>query len=189
MKVLKTITLGSLLLASSLFAKDFTIDASHSNVGFSIKHMAIANTKGKFKDFSALIDFDPATKTFKKIEANIKVESINTEDEKRDNHLRAADFFDVAKNPDIKFVMSKYEKTDDDEGKMTGDLTIKGITKQIVLDTEIHGVAKDHKGKERVGFTLEGKIDRKDFKVGETFMANMVGDKVKLEIDVEGVEK
>lgn len=189
MKVLKTIGLSSLLLATSLFAKDFAIDVSHSNVGFSVKHMAISNTKGNFKDFTAVLDFDPDSNTFKKVEANIKVASINTEDQKRDNHLKAPDFFDADKNPEIKFVMSKYEKEDDDEGKMTGDLTIKGVTKQVVLDTEIHGVVKDQKGKQRVGFTLEGKIDRKDFKVGETFMAQMIGDKVKLEIDVEGIEK
>lgn len=184
----------ALMMAFSFgLSAPFALDASHSEVGFSVKHLMVSNTKGKFTFFETDIDFDTKTKEFKKLSATMDVNSVNTNNEKRDAHLKSADFFEVAKFPEIKFVMTSYEKDGDDEGKVTGNLTIKGVTKLVTLDAEIGGVAKGFKGETRLGFTLEGKISRKDF--GLTWSKTLetgevvVGDTVKLQIEIEAIQK
>ncbi len=193
MNVIKK-SLLSLVLASGLcFATPFSLDISHSEVGFSVKHLMISNVKGKFGMFDGKLDFDVKSATFKFLSAVIDVDSVDTDNEKRDKHLKSPDFFDVKKSDEIKFVMTSYEKKSDSEGVMKGNLTIKNVTKPVALDTEIGGVAKGFKGETRVGFTLNGKINRKDFgltwnKVLETG-GIAVGEMVKLNIEVEAFEK
>lgn len=192
MKILQK-SLISVALASGLcFASPFALDSAHSEVGFSVKHMMVSNTKGKFGLFDAKIDFDVKTSTFKSLSATIDVDSINTDNAKRDGHLKSADFFDAGKYDEMKFVMTSYEKKSDDEGVMKGNLTIKNVTKPVTLNVEIGGVGKGFKGETRMGFTLEGKIDRKDFgltwnKVLETG-GIVVGEIVKLSVEAEAVE-
>jgi polyisoprenoid-binding protein YceI len=140
------------------------IDPSHSEIAFKIKHLAITNIKGTFKDFGATIYITEKKHMTSNIDVWINSASINTSDEKRDEHLKAADFFDVKNHKQITFVGTTYEKVDSD-GNYTlyGNLTIKGITKQIKLDVEFTGVMKDPWGNEKMGFIINGKINRKYF--------------------------
>ena len=191
-KLLVTLVL-SLFLHVSVSAgdKEYVLDTTHSHVGFSIKHMMISNVKGDFKSYEADLVFDSKTKIFKKVNAIIDANSIDTGITKRDNHLRSADFFDVANHSSIKFSMIKYV-ANENGGKMYGTLSIRGVNKDIVLNTTIHGVIKDFDGNERVGFTLEGEINRKDFgltwnKLLETG-GFAVGENVKLIVEIEAIE-
>lgn len=167
-------------------ASEYVIDTAHTHIGFSVKHLMISTVKGEFKNFEADLDFDAPTNTFKKMNATIDAKSVNTGIEKRDNHLRSADFFDIAKYPNITFKATKFSKD-----AIVGDLTIKDVTKQITLKPTINGVIK-FGGDNRVGFSLEGEINRKDFglnwnKALETGGV-LVGEEVKIVIDVEAIE-
>lgn len=183
---IKTLLFISLVFSLAQ-AKEFIIDNTHTNVGFSIKHMMISNVKGNFNTYAGEIDFDVDKKVFNKLSAKIDASSIDTGIAKRDDHLRSADFFDVAKFKTIDFVMNGMK-----DGKVHGKLSMHGVTKDIILDTKIHGVIKDFQGKQRVGFTLEGKINRKDF--GLTWNKLLEGggltvdETVTLVVDVEAIE-
>ncbi len=182
----------SLVSAGLLMAEPFVLDKGHSSVGFSVKHMMITNVTGNFKDFSGELDFDTKKKSFNSLSGTIKATTVDTGIEKRDEHLRSADFFEVEKFPDITFKMTSY-KAKGDDGEMEGELTIKGVTKKVKLQTEIGGLIKDLQGDTRVGFTLSGKISRKDFgltwnKALETGGV-VVGDDVKLTIEAQAKVK
>ncbi len=185
MKILK-LSLVSLAVSTALFAGNYNVDASHTNAGFTVKHMMITNVTGKFNDIAGVFEFDEKTNTLKSINGEIVVASINTANEKRDEHLKAEEMFDVAKFPKITFKSTKIEKD-----AVYGDFTMKGVTKNIKLDLETSSVIKDPWGKQRTGFSLNGKIKRSDF--GLTWNKALetggvaVSDEVKLAIDVEGV--
>ena len=187
---IKSLLLSLVFVVSSLSASELVIDNSHSEVGFSIKHLMISNVKGKFSEYDAEIEFDFKTKKFESFEATVKAASVDTGIKKRDDHLRSADFFDAKKYPDITFNMVSYE-SNGDEGLMKGDLTIHGITKRIKLDVEINGIVK-HNGTLMAGFTISGKIKRKDFGLKWNKMLEAgglaVGDKVKILIELETME-
>ena len=173
-------------------ASEYKLDSSHTTVGFSVKHLMITNVKGDFKDYDAKIDFDSATKKFKAFSANVDTASVDTGIEKRDAHLKSDDFFLSEKFPKMTFVMKSYE-VDGDEGKMKGDLTIRGITKPVVLEVDDLATIKDFDGNNRIGFTLKGKINRIDYdlKWNKALEAGgvAVGEEVKIIVDVEAVEK
>ncbi len=192
MSILGKIVLSLLFVMGVLKATPHEIDKSHTHVGFSVKHLMITNVKGEFKAFDGKMDFDYKTKKFKALSANIKTNSIYTGIEKRDNHLKSEDFFLVTKYPNMTFVMKSYIKEDDDEGKMIGDLTIRGITKRVIFDVEIGGTVKDFSGNNRVGFTLEGKINRMDYGLKWNqvleFGGVAVDEEVKIIIEVQAVE-
>jgi polyisoprenoid-binding protein YceI len=142
----------------------WVIDPSHSEIAFKVKHLMITNVKGVFKTFEASIittgdDFMTA-----EIDFSLDPSSVDTTSADRDTHLKSADFFDVENHKQITFVANTYENVDGDGSyKLWGDLTIKGITKRIKLDVEFGGVAKDPWGNVKAGFTINGKINRKDF--------------------------
>lgn len=188
--MLKKILVSTLVFIYS-FASEYAIDDTHSSVEFSIKHMMISNVKGQFKSYSGELFFDKKSMKFEKFSGEIDVKSIDTGIEKRDNHLRSDDFFNVKKFPKMIFTMKKYTKIDDEEGKMSGTLKIRDITKDITLDVEIGGVMKDPWGNQRVGFSLTGEINREDFglkwnKLLETGGV-VVGEMVKLNIEIQGI--
>ncbi|MBI4687511.1 MAG: polyisoprenoid-binding protein [Nitrospirae bacterium] len=192
-RLLVLIAASVFLFSLNVFAGVYTLDPDHSNMGFSVKHMVISNVKGNFRDFRGEIEFDETARVFKKANAAVKTASVNTNNEKRDEHLRSPDFFDAAKYPEIRFTLKGINK--DASGKMNliGDLTIKNVTKEIRLDTAFHGIVKDPWGNQRLGFTAEGQIDRRDFnilfdKVLETG-GLVVGNEVKILIDIEAVLK
>jgi polyisoprenoid-binding protein YceI len=184
---------SALILSMGLAnAAIYDVDASHTNVGFTVKHMMITNVNGNFATYDANIDFDPATKTFKTFSAIVETNSINTGIEKRDDHLRSEDFFASEKFPKMTFEMTSY-KADGDDGEMKGNLTIRGITKPVTLKVEDIGTIKDFKNQNRVGFSLKGKINRMDYDLKWNKALELggvaVAEEVKITVEVEAVEK
>lgn len=192
MKLLGKSILALALGFSLVNATEYTIDESHTHVGFSVKHLMITNVNGEFKTYNAEIDFDAKTKTFNKLNAVIDTASIDTDNQKRDEHLKSEDFFASEKFPKMTFQMTSY-KVDGDEGIATGNLTIRGITKEVKLKVEDLGTVKDFKNVNRVGFILKGKINRMDYdlKWNKALEAGgvAVSEEVKLIVEVEAIEK
>jgi polyisoprenoid-binding protein YceI len=192
---MKLISKSVLALAMSLSlvnASEYLLDNSHTEVGFSVKHLMITNVKGEFKSYDAEIDFDAKNMTFNKFNATVDTESIDTGIEKRDNHLRSDDFFLSEKYPKMTFEMTSY-KANGDEGEMKGNLTIRGITKAVTLEVEDLSTIKDFQGNTRVGFTLNGKINRMDYGLKWNKALELggvaVSETVKIIIDVQAKEK
>ena len=176
----------SILLTSGLFAGTYNVDIHHSSVGFKVKHMMISNVKGKFDKFNGSFVFDEKTKTLKSLQGEVEAASVNTENLKRDDHLRSDDFLDVKKYPKLTLKLTEIK---DDEA--SGELTIHGITKTVKFDLETNDVIKDPWGNTRTGLTLEAKVVRQDFglkwnKLLETG-GLVVGDDVKISIELEGI--
>ena len=180
--------LAALALAGFLAADTFKVDGSHSNVGFKVKHMMVSNVVGSFGSFSGTIDYNEKAQKLTGISGTVEAASIDTGDEKRDKHLRAPDFFDTEKYPAITFVMKKMKGD-----KVIGDLTMRGVTKEVALELEMGGVADDPWGNRRIGFTLEGKIDRREFGLEYNKVLEAgglaVGHDVKLVVELEGMRK
>jgi polyisoprenoid-binding protein YceI len=142
----------------------WTIDPAHSEIGFKVKHLMITNVRGTFSDFDASIYTTGEDFMSAEIDFWLNPASITTRDEKRDAHVRSVDFFDVENFKEINFVANTYEEVDKDGSyELYGDLTIKGIKKQIKLDVEFGGVMKDPWGNHKAAFTINGKINRKDW--------------------------
>jgi polyisoprenoid-binding protein YceI len=139
------------------------IDPAHSEIQFKVKHMMITTVTGSFKEFSSEVETEGEDFSTARIRFEAATASIFTNAEQRDAHLRSADFFDADNFPVMSFVSSKLEKTDDDNWQLTGDLTIKDVTKPVKLDVEFGGVGKDPWGNTKAGFSLSGKINRKDW--------------------------
>jgi len=181
------ITSALILTIGLANASEYSLDKAHTNVGFTVKHMMITNVNGNFDTYDANIDFDLASKTFKTFKANVDTTSINTGIEKRDDHLRSDDFFASEKFPKMTFEMTSY-KPDGNDGKMTGNLTIRGVTKTVTL--EVEDIASMGN---KIGFVLEGKINRTDFglKWNKTIELGgvAVGEEVKIKVDVEAEKK
>jgi len=191
MKIIYKFMFVSLSVLTFVSASDFAVDKSHSQVGFRVKHMMISNVDGKFKEYDTDIEFNTKTMLFESLEATMETKSVDTGIEDRDNHLRSNDFFAAKKYPEITFVMTSY-KGDKESGKMDGNLTIRGISKQLTMDVEIGGVIKDPSGMTRIGFSMAGKIQRKDFglKWNKLLEAGglAVSETVKIQIEIEAIE-
>jgi polyisoprenoid-binding protein YceI len=138
----------------------YNVDGSHSNVGFEVRHMGIATVRGQFKKFEGTVEASEGALT---LSGTVEVSSVDTGDENRDGHLQAPDFFDAAQFPQISFRSTGAQAAGDGKLKLTGDITIKGITKSIELVGEIGENGQDPWGNERIGFEVEGKIDRREF--------------------------
>ena len=169
----------------------WVLDPAHSEITFKVKHLMISNVKGEFKTFEAAIDGeDFRTSNFT---ATIDTSSIYTNNDDRDAHLKSADFFEVEQYPEITFVSKSLKKGDDEEYKLVGDLTIKGTTKEITLDTEFGGFMKDPYGNEKAGFSINGKLNRKDFGLNWNAALEaggvMVGNEVKITAEVQFVKQ
>jgi len=170
----------------------WNLDAAHSEVSFKVKHMMITNVSGGFNEFT--VDAETEGEDFTKSTVNFtaKAASVNTNSEQRDGHLRSAEFFDSEKFPELKFKATSYEKISGSDYKLKGDLTIKDVTKNITLDVEYGGINKDPWGNMKAGFTITGKINRKDF--GLTWNAAletggvMVSDDVKINCEIQLVK-
>jgi polyisoprenoid-binding protein YceI len=167
----------------------WAIDSAHSNVEFSVKHMMISTVKGQFSDVEGTVEWDGKNFENASVEARIKTASITTFNEMRDDHLRTNDFFNAEQYPEITFKSTRIEQESDDEFKIYGDLTIRDVTKPVVLDTEFEGmVEKDAFGKSRAAFTATTEINRKDFGVNWNQAIEtggfVVGDKVKITLHI-----
>ncbi len=187
-------TIIALALPAFAFASTWTIDPDHSNIGFKVKHLMVSNVKGSFDKHTGTVEINDQDITKSKVEVSIDTSSINTNVQKRDEHLRSADFFDVAKYPTMTFVSKKVAKAGKDKLKVTGDLTLHGVTKQVVLDVApLSRESKDPWGNIRRGTTATTKIDRKDFgltwnKALETGGV-LVGDEVTITLEIEMIKK
>jgi len=143
------------------------IDAAHSEIGFKVKHLMISNVRGNFKEFDGSIYTTGEDFMTAEVDFWLNPASITTGDEKRDGHLKSPDFFDAEKFKEIHFTSNTIENVDKDGSfELWGDLTIKGIKKQIKLDVEFSGIMKDPWGNQKAGFAINGKINRKDFGLG-----------------------
>ncbi|MEU8513097.1 YceI family protein [Kitasatospora sp. NPDC048722] len=171
---------------------DWTVDTTHSEVGFSVRHAMVTNVKGRFTDYDGKLHLDGTVPGNSSAELVIKVASIDTNQAQRDEHLRTGDFFAVDAHPEIRFRSTSAERLRGDSYRMTGDLTIKGTTRPIVLDLDYTGSATDAYGAERVGFEGTAVVDRTEF--GLTYNAALetggvlIGEKVKLSFDISAVK-
>ncbi|HET6281384.1 MAG TPA: YceI family protein [Polyangia bacterium] len=173
---------------------NWNIDAVHSGINFSIRHMVVSKVRGRFAKYTGAVSLDDGDLAGSTVEATIDVASIDTGTPQRDAHLRSADFFDVEKFPEIRFRSRRIEKVDVDDGRyrVIGDLTIRDVTREVSLDVEYGGRAKDPWGNERAGFVAKAAVDRKDFglKWNQALEAGgvLVGDRVEIEIEVQAVK-
>ena len=169
----------------------WNIDPSHSSVNFTVRHMVISKVRGAFGRFEGALDFDPENPAASKAQVRIETASIDTREAKRDEHLRSGDFFAAEKYPALTFQSTKVEKTDGDQYRVSGNLTIRDTTRPVVLEAEFLGGGKDPWGNERIGFSAHTSINRKEF--GLTWNQALetggllVGEKIEIAIDVEAV--
>jgi len=167
------------------------IDNVHTHVGFSVKHMMVTTVRGQFRNYQGTLNLDTKDFTRSTFEGEIEVASVDTGNPDRDNHLRTGDFFDAANHPKITFKSTRIEPKDDGEYVVNGTITIRGVSKPIALDVEFLGTSKNPYGKTVAGLSVRGTLNRKDF--GVNFNAVLetggvaVGEKVKLEVDVEAI--
>ncbi|MFO7609491.1 MAG: YceI family protein [Candidatus Krumholzibacteriia bacterium] len=190
--VLALVTISATILAAlPAAAADWNLDASHSHVGFKVRHMAISKVKGSFGEFSATVAGEPGKPGTFNVEAAVELASVDTGNEKRDEHLRSADFFDVAQHPTMTF-RSTGVTMDGDEGRLAGELTLNGVTKPVTFDLEYAGQVTDPWGNVRMGFAAEATIDRRDF--GLTWSKALeagglvVDNDVEIELEIEVVQ-
>lgn len=171
----------------------WAIDPTHSEIGFKVKHMMFTNVSGKFNQFEASIENEDEAFETSKISFSADVNSVDTSNADRDNHLRSADFFDVDNFAKLKFESTAVQKVNDGLYTINGDLTIKDVTKNVTLEAEYSGLMKDPWGNTKIGLSLNGKINRKDF--GLTWNAALetggvlVGEDIKLAAEVQFVKQ
>lgn len=169
------------------------IDPVHSSAQFKVKHMMISNVKGEFTGVTGTLQFDPADVTKSRVDASIDASSITTKDEKRDAHLKSADFFDVEKFPTLNFKSTRVSKSGEGELKVAGDLTIHGITRNVTFEVEGPSAPmKDPWGNSRVGLSATTRINRKDFGLNWNAALEtggiLVGEEVTITLDIQFIQ-
>jgi polyisoprenoid-binding protein YceI len=178
---------------SSTKTSTWTVDATHAEVGFSVRHLMISTVRGRFGAVTGTVTLDEATPTNSRVDVTIDVNSIDTRTEQRDGHLRSADFFDVATFPTMHFISTRIDGNSTSEFRLTGNLTIRDVTREVTLDVVAEGRGMDPWGNERAGFSATGKINRDDFGLSwnQALEAGgvVVSNEVKLSIDVELVRQ
>jgi polyisoprenoid-binding protein YceI len=190
--ILATLTAVVAVLAGGASADNqYTFDKAHSSIEFAVKHMVISNVKGTFDDFDGVIKYDPDNIENSSVEVSIKVASVNTKNQKRDDHLRSADFFDVEQHPEITFKSSKIKKTGDGFAAV-GTLTIRGVSKEVELPFALNGPITNPWGKSVVGIEIDYELNRHHYGVkwNQTLDSGgvVVGDDVKIEINLEAIK-
>lgn len=171
----------------------WSIDPTHSEIGFKVKYMMFTTVNGKFNDFQSTIENEGEQFTDSKISFTAKVSSIDTNNADRDNHLKSGDFFETEKFEDLKFDVTNISKVNDQNYTVTGDLTIKDVTRPVELKGEYSGLLQDPWGNTRIGLSLNGAINRKDFGLGwNTALETggvLVGEEIKLFAEVQYVKQ
>ncbi len=170
----------------------YNIDTSHSLIEFSVKHMMVTTVKGRFTKFQGDVEIDEATPANSKVDVTIDTASITTGDENRDGHLRSADFFEPEKYPTITFSSKKVEALGDEKYRVTGDLTLHGVTREISFDITREGVTKNMQGKQLQAFSATLAISRKDFGLAWNVALEsggwLVSDQVKIALEIQALE-
>jgi len=171
---------------------DYVLDVAHSRLGFVARHAMVTKVRGAFNDFEGTAHLDSSDPAKSSATVSIDVASVDTRQPQRDDHLRTNDFFDAATYPKITFVSTAIAKLDDETFRMTGDLTIKDVTKPVSVDFEYNGSATDPYGNQRVGFEGSTVINRKDFGVNFNAVLEaggvMVSDKITLEFEISAIK-
>ncbi|MDX6741302.1 YceI family protein [Actinocorallia sp. A-T 12471] len=170
----------------------YTLDPTHTRIGFSARHAMVTKVRGAFNEFTGTAQVNGSDPSVSSVEVTISTASIDTRNEQRDGHLRTNDFLEVEKFPEITFRSTSVEQVKDDVFRVVGDLTIKGVTKPITIDFDYEGAAKDPFGNHRIGFEGSTSINRSDF--GVTFNAPLetggvlVSEKINLEFEISAVK-
>ena len=169
------------------------IDSAHSEIQFSARHMMISKVRGTFETFTGTVQLDENNPEAAVVDVTVDLTSINTRDDQRDGHLRSADFFDVENHPQAHFRSTNVERTGDKQAKLTGDLTIRGVTKPVTLDVVYEGMAKSPWGTMSAGFSASGKLNRKEWGLNWNQALEtggvLVGEEIQLNIEVELVKQ
>jgi polyisoprenoid-binding protein YceI len=173
-------------------AGTWSVDPAHSKVGFAVKHMGIATVRGEFNEFEGTLEIGEDLSTAKAY-GTVKVQSVDTNEPQRDEHLRSPDFFDAQQYPELAFEATAIEELDDEAFRITGNLTLHGVTNEVVLHADVQGTDIDPWGNERVGLELTGQISRGDYdmKFNQALGSGnmLVADKVKLALDISAVKQ
>lgn len=192
LKRLSCIFLAVGILGASAAAQTWEFDKAHSRIGFSVRHLVISKTKGYFDDFSGQVIFDGKNLEKGTASVTIQVGSIDTDNGDRDTHLKSADFFDIEKFPTMKFTSKKITPGEGNRFTMVGDLTIKGVTREVALEGEFFGTKDDARGNTRAGFSAATTINRQDFNVTWDNKLQdgslVVGNDVSIELEIELVK-
>ncbi|HCW06182.1 MAG TPA: hypothetical protein DGG95_02330 [Cytophagales bacterium] len=171
----------------------WALDPTHSELLFKVKHLMITNVKGEFRKFQAEVTSQENDFAKANINVTIDAASVFTNEDQRDGHLKGADFFDVANYPSLTFKGTSMTKIDNENFVLTGQLTIKGVSKEVALDVEFGGINKDPWGNEKAGFSVSGKINRKDFGLNWNAALEtggvLVSDEVKISAEVQFVKQ
>lgn len=171
----------------------YAIDPVHSSAEFSVKHMMVASSRGRFTDIEGSISLDEADPTRSSVQAVIRTASVDTGVEFRDNDLRSENFFDVERYPEMRFHSTRVEPGKDGRWLVHGDLTIRDVTRPVVLDTELEGRGTGFQGEERIGFAATTSIERKDFGLNYNAVLEtggfVVGDRVRVTLGIEAVRQ
>ncbi len=188
-----TFFIVALLSSSLVLAASYKIDASHSEVGFSVKHLMLSNVKGRFSRFDGGFDYDASSKILSKVNVKIEIASVDTNDKKRDEHLVSPDFFDAKKFATIEFKSDKVTGVESGKTiKVPGTLTLHGVSKPVTLDVDFRGSTMDPWGKERLVFGATAKINRNDFDIKWNKSMDkggvVVGEEVVIAIESESVK-
>ncbi len=187
-RAIRLLALATALAPAASLGASYDIDPAHSHASFTVKHLVISNVRGEFGKTTGKVSLDEQDLTRSSVEATIDATTIDTRVPDRDNHLKSPDFFDAEKNPTMTFKSKKVEKVGADKLKVTGDLTIKGNTKPVVLNVTYTKPVTGMKGETRRAFNATTRINRKDFGLtwSKTIEAGpVVGDEVKIEIEAE----
>ncbi|MCW2542685.1 MAG: YceI family protein [Frankiales bacterium] len=187
-----TSTTATTTLTPAQLTGDYTIDTAHSRLGFTARHAMVTKVRGSFEEFegSAHLDFEDPTKSTAKV--TFAMSSINTQQGQRDDHLRTSDFFDVSNYPTGTFTSTAVKKVDDETYELTGDLTLRGVTKPVTITWESTGIARDPYGNLRAGFEGKAVLSRKDFGIEYNAALEtggvLISDKINLEFDVSAIK-
>lgn len=169
------------------------IDPAHSEVNFTVRHMMISNVRGRFENFTGTVEFDPVNSANSSVEVQIEAASINTREDKRDNHLRSADFLDAENHPYLIFKSKRIEVLDDSHALIIGDLTIRGVTREVILETEFNGMSQSPWGFSSAGFSASTHINRKDWGLTWNMALEtggvLVSDDIRINIELEIIEE
>jgi polyisoprenoid-binding protein YceI len=179
---------AALAAAITVQAETFTVDTGHAEIGFSVKHMMVSNTKGKFNKFEGTVDYDVATKTLKSVQGSIDVTSIDTNNEGRDGHLKNEDFFDTGTHPKMTFKSTSVKQTGDNTFEVTGNLNVLGIDREVMIPVTVSGPVDDPYGFTRIGLAATTTLNRRDLGITNS-PAAMIGDEIKINIEAEATFK
>jgi len=179
-------------LGTQIWASEFEVDKSHTNINFEVAHLVISTVTGRFDEFSGSFSLNDKNH-LTSLNGTVKASSIDTDNEKRDKHLRSADFFDAEKYPELKLTADGFDIAPGKSKKIKAKLSMHGVTKDISVEVKFNGLVKDPWGNQKAGITAEAKINRKDFGLNwnETLETGgvLVGEEVKIVLNIQGKEK